>query len=135
MVLVTGPIWAKPVWFVWWTWSPRLTSSLILCLLYVAYLLIRNYIEDPERKAMVQRSLESWPLSMRRWFGFQSAGGGISTRPRCWNRRLVGLHASGIFDMLGSLSGSPDISPPPALYLQSTQDELEWIERQADTAR
>jgi heme exporter protein C len=33
MVLVTGPIWAKPVWFVWWTWSPRLTSSLILCLL------------------------------------------------------------------------------------------------------
>jgi len=53
IVLVTGPIWAKPVWFVWWTWSPRLTSSLILCLLYVAYLLIRNYIEDPERRAMV----------------------------------------------------------------------------------
>ncbi len=53
MVLVTGPIWAKPVWFVWWTWSPRLTSSLILCLLYVAYLLIRNYIEDPERRGMV----------------------------------------------------------------------------------
>lgn len=51
MVLVTGPIWAKPVWFVWWTWSPRLTSSLILWMLYVAYLLIRNYIPDPERKA------------------------------------------------------------------------------------
>jgi len=53
IVLVTGPIWAKPVWFVWWTWSPRLTLSLILCLLYVAYLLIRKYIEDPDRRAMV----------------------------------------------------------------------------------
>jgi heme exporter protein C len=53
IVLVTGPIWAKPVWFVWWTWSPRLTSSLILCLLYVAYLLVRNYVPDPERKAYV----------------------------------------------------------------------------------
>jgi heme exporter protein C len=53
IVLVTGPIWAKPVWFVWWTWSPRLTSSLVLCLLYAAYLLIRNYIEDPDRRAMV----------------------------------------------------------------------------------
>jgi heme exporter protein C len=53
IVLITGPIWAKPVWFVWWTWSPRLTSSLVLCLLYAAYLLIRNYIEDPDRKAMV----------------------------------------------------------------------------------
>jgi heme exporter protein C len=53
MVIVTGPIWAKPVWMVWWTWSPRLTSALILCLLYAAYLLVRNYVEDPERRAMV----------------------------------------------------------------------------------
>lgn len=53
IVLVTGSIWAKPAWFVWWTWSPRLTLSLVLCLLYVAYLLIRNYMDDPERRAMV----------------------------------------------------------------------------------
>jgi heme exporter protein C len=53
MVLVTGPIWAKPVWFIWWTWSPRLTSSLILWMLYVAYLLIRTYVPDPDRRAMV----------------------------------------------------------------------------------
>jgi heme exporter protein C len=38
---------------VWWTWSPRLTSSLVLWLLYLAYLLIRSYIEDPERKAVI----------------------------------------------------------------------------------
>jgi heme exporter protein C len=53
IVLVTGPIWAKPVWFVWWTWSPRLTSSLILWMLYVAYLLVRNYVPDPDRKAVM----------------------------------------------------------------------------------
>jgi heme exporter protein C len=51
IVLVTGPIWAKPVWLVWWTWSPRLTSSLLLWMLYAAYLLVRNYIPDPERRA------------------------------------------------------------------------------------
>jgi len=51
IVLVTGPIWAKYAWLVWWTWSPRLTSSLVLWLLYAAYLLTRNYIADPERKA------------------------------------------------------------------------------------
>jgi heme exporter protein C len=52
IVLVTGPIWAKPVWLVWWTWSPRLTSSLLLWMLYVAYLLIRNYVPDPDRRAV-----------------------------------------------------------------------------------
>ena len=53
MVLVTGSIWAKPVWLVWWTWSPRLTASLVLCMLYLAYLLIRKYIDDPERRGLV----------------------------------------------------------------------------------
>jgi heme exporter protein C len=53
ILLVTGPLWAKPIWLVWWTWSPRLTSSLILWLLYIAYLLIRNYVPDPERRAMM----------------------------------------------------------------------------------
>jgi heme exporter protein C len=53
IVLVTGPIWAKPVWYVWWTWSPRLTSSLVLWVLYLAYMLVRNYVPDPERRAMM----------------------------------------------------------------------------------
>jgi len=51
ILLVTGPLWAKPIWLVWWTWSPRLTSSLILWLLYIAYLLVRNYVPDPDRRA------------------------------------------------------------------------------------
>ena len=49
--LVTGSIWAKPAWGVWWTWSPRLTSALVLWFIYVAYLAIRSYTQGDERKA------------------------------------------------------------------------------------
>ncbi len=43
VVLVTGPIWAKPVWGVWWTWDARLTSTLVLWLIYVSYLVLRRF--------------------------------------------------------------------------------------------
>ena len=43
LILITGVIWAKPVWGVWWTWEPKLTTSLILWLIYVAYLMLRIY--------------------------------------------------------------------------------------------
>ena len=43
LILITGAIWAKPVWGVWWTWEPRLTTSLILWLVYVGYLMVRAY--------------------------------------------------------------------------------------------
>lgn len=43
LALLTGVIWARPVWGVWWTWEPRLTTTLILWLIYVAYLMIRAY--------------------------------------------------------------------------------------------
>jgi heme exporter protein C len=52
-VLVTGPIWAHPVWGIWWTWDARLTSTLVLWLLYVSYLLLRTLIEEPERRALL----------------------------------------------------------------------------------
>ena len=43
LMLITGVLWAKPSWGVWWTWDPKLTTSLILWLLYVAYLMLRAY--------------------------------------------------------------------------------------------
>ena len=43
LVLLTGPLWAKSAWGVWWTWDPRLTTTLILWLIYVAYLMVRSY--------------------------------------------------------------------------------------------
>jgi heme exporter protein C len=49
--LITGPIWAKPVWGIWWTWDARLTTTLILWLLYVSYLLLRDFLEEPARRA------------------------------------------------------------------------------------
>jgi heme exporter protein C len=52
-VLVTGPIWAHPVWGIWWTWDARLTSTFILWLLYVSYLLLRTLIEESDRRAML----------------------------------------------------------------------------------
>ena len=43
VVLVTGPIWARPVWGIWWTWDMRLTSTLVLWLIYVSYLILRRF--------------------------------------------------------------------------------------------
>ncbi len=43
IVLITGPIWARPVWGIWWTWDARLTSTLVLWLIYVAYLILRRF--------------------------------------------------------------------------------------------
>jgi heme exporter protein C len=53
VMLVTGPIWAKPVWGIWWTWDARLTSTFVLWALYVCYLLLRTLIDDPERRGVV----------------------------------------------------------------------------------
>jgi heme exporter protein C len=49
--LITGPLWARPVWGIWWTWDARLTTTFILWILYVSYLLLRGLLEDPEKKA------------------------------------------------------------------------------------
>jgi heme exporter protein C len=52
VVLITGPIWAHPVWGIWWTWSPRLTLTFVLGLLYVSYLLLRSMVDEPEKRAL-----------------------------------------------------------------------------------
>jgi heme exporter protein C len=136
IVLVTGPIWAKPEWFVWWTWSPRLTLSLVLCLLYVAYLLIRNYIEDPERRALVSAvfgivAFADTPLvwfSIRWWRDIhpspmlESGGLAPSMRPAfwiCWAVFQVLL----VFLLRRRF------------YLESIRGEIEVLERQMDAAR
>ena len=48
--LITGMVWARPIWNTWWTWDPRLTSAAIMCLTYAAYLMLRNGIENPEQR-------------------------------------------------------------------------------------
>jgi heme exporter protein C len=52
IVLVTGPLWARPVWGIWWTWDARLTSTLVLWLIYVSYLLLRNFAAGPQMRTL-----------------------------------------------------------------------------------
>lgn len=52
LALLTGIIWARPVWGVWWTWEPRLTTTLILWLIYVACLMIRSYAPNRAQGAV-----------------------------------------------------------------------------------
>ena len=51
IVCLTGPLWARPTWGAWWTWDPRLTTTLVLMFIYAAYILMRKFIDDPEKKA------------------------------------------------------------------------------------
>ncbi|MCU0476097.1 MAG: cytochrome c biogenesis protein CcsA [Anaerolineae bacterium] len=48
--LLTGSVWARPIWNTWWTWDPRLTSAAIMCLTYAAYLMLRGAIENPDTR-------------------------------------------------------------------------------------
>ncbi|GBC86093.1 Heme exporter protein C [bacterium HR12] len=50
-VLITGPLWGRPVWGIYWTWDPRLTSFLMLWLIYLSYLVLRGYVPEPIRRA------------------------------------------------------------------------------------
>lgn len=51
LVLITGPIWARPVWNIWWDWTPRLTLFLVLWFIFIAYLMLRNFVDSEERAA------------------------------------------------------------------------------------
>jgi len=48
LVLVTGPLWARPIWGVWWTWDPRLTMTVILWAIYASYLMLRAFGGDDD---------------------------------------------------------------------------------------
>jgi heme exporter protein C len=52
VVLVTGPIWARPVWGIWWTWDLRLTLTLVLWLIYVSYLMLRRFSSSGQTAMM-----------------------------------------------------------------------------------
>jgi len=49
--IVSGSIWARPIWNTWWTWDPRLVTATVMELVYIAYLMLRQGIEDPDRRA------------------------------------------------------------------------------------
>jgi heme exporter protein C len=51
MVLLSGMLWARPVWNTWWTWDPRLTTTTITEFLYIGYMMLRAAVDDPQRRA------------------------------------------------------------------------------------
>ncbi|NOK19481.1 cytochrome c biogenesis protein CcsA [Corallococcus carmarthensis] len=50
--MITGSIWGRPTWGVYWSWDPRLTSEAILLVSYTGYLVLRRFVEDPEKRAV-----------------------------------------------------------------------------------
>lgn len=49
--LITGSIWGRPTWGVWWTWDPRLTTTAIMAVTFAGYLVLRAFMEDPDARA------------------------------------------------------------------------------------
>lgn len=90
LVLLTGPIWGKSAWNSWWTWEPRLTSTLVIWFIFIAYFLVREAVGEYQRKAslsavfgiigflnvpIVYYSVHLWRVSHPMIFG--STGGGL----------------------------------------------------------
>ena len=101
VVLVTGPLWARPVWGIWWTWDARLTSTLVLWLIYVSYLVLRRFATGGQTQvlsaALAIFGFIDVPivyLSIR-YFRTQhpqpviGGGEGSGLDPRMWNALLV----------------------------------------------
>jgi heme exporter protein C len=105
MTVVTGSLWARPVWGTYWTWEPRLTISAVQLLIYVAYGMLRTSVESPERKARFVAvygivAFVTVPLS---WFAIRwwrtihpdimTGGEGMAFTPKMGHTLLVSLVA------------------------------------------
>ena len=51
LTLIDGSIWGKPTWGIWWTWDARLTTTAILFVIYVGYLMLRSFVDETDRRA------------------------------------------------------------------------------------
>ncbi|WP_428569132.1 MAG: cytochrome c biogenesis protein [Solidesulfovibrio sp. DCME] len=107
LALITGMCWARPIWNVWWTWDPRLTTTLVMWFIYAAYLLLRASDVGGGRKDAVLAVLGvvaflDVPLvfiSARYWRSIHPAvfgpqGGGME--PEMWRAMIANLVAMGL---------------------------------------
>jgi heme exporter protein C len=110
VVLVTGPLWARPVWGIWWTWDIRLTSTLVLWLIYVSYLLLRRFSSGAQMPMLaavlaVFGALDMPLVYFSIWF-FRTqhpqpvVGGGGSIDPRMLHVWLLNWFAFECFGLL-----------------------------------
>src|SRR5437868_11045572 len=114
VVLVTGPLWARPVWGIWWTWEVRLTSTLVLWLIYVSYLVLRRFSSGTQTPLMaavlaVFGALDVPLVYFSIWY-FRTQhpspviGKGGSLDPRMWHVLLINWLAFLCFAFLVSWS-------------------------------
>jgi heme exporter protein C len=91
LMMITGPIWAKGTWGHWWTWDPRLTLTLLLWFVYLAYLLLRSFTEGSERTARFAAvyGVAGTALIPLNYFVIQLAGG-RSVHPENLQRGSLG---------------------------------------------
>jgi len=110
VVLVTGPIWARPVWGIWWTWDLRLTLTLVLWLIYVSYLVLRKFSSSGQTPLLaavlaVLGALDVPLVYFSIWF-FRTQhpqpviGGGGSIDPRMLHVLLINWAAFSCFAFL-----------------------------------
>jgi len=110
VVLVTGPIWARPVWGIWWTWDLRLTLTLVLWLIYVSYLVLRRFSSSGQTPLLaavlaVLGALDVPLVYFSIWF-FRTQhpqpviGGGGSIDPRMLRVLLINWAAFSCFALL-----------------------------------
>jgi len=114
IVLVTGPIWARPVWGIWWTWDLRLTLTLVLWLIYVAYLILRKFSTSGQTPVIaavlaIFGALDVPLVYFSIWF-FRTQhpqpvmGGGGSIDPRMLHALLINWLAFSCFGALACWS-------------------------------
>ena len=112
IVLVTGPLWARPVWGIWWTWDARLTLTLVLWLMYVSYLLLRRY-SSGDQTATIAAALAIFafldvPINYMaiRWWRTQhpspvmAGGEGSGLDPAMWKAVWINWLAFSVFAFL-----------------------------------
>jgi heme exporter protein C len=110
IVLVTGPIWARPVWGIWWTWDVRLSTTLVLWLIYLSYLVLRRFSDSAQTPVLaavlaIFGALDVPLVYFSIWF-FRTQhpqpviGGGGSLDPRMWHVLLINWLAFSCFAFL-----------------------------------
>jgi len=134
--LITGPIWAHPVWGVWWTWDARLTFTFVLWLLYLSYLLLRSMIEEPDKRALfsalfgifafldvplVYFSIRWWRTQHPQPVILGGAGSGLD--PRMWQSLLL---------MWGALTGLLILLLNARYKLEGLRASVEDLRREAE---
>jgi heme exporter protein C len=117
VVLITGPIWGRRAWGIWWTWDARLTTTLVLWLIYVSYLLLRRYAAGPQVQTLAAAlgifgALDVPIVYMsNRWWRTQHPapvfGGSAPAWPRSWSIPFCGTCLPG---WPGACSFSPSVT-------------------------